>query len=557
MKRLILLTVLIAGCSRGPSALVIPPAPPKPIAARNLGSDPWVIRQSIDNPKATVFVGGNGKGTRLDMHGDAVSTIDSRNYDAKERIKRVGASAQTGSAMQKVELDFRTGAYKFIGTHMVAEWVFDPQSNRVRSRRRSVTPTSNRQNPPDREFDDVLSRNRKLNQLNADIEIDGPVADQQALRSFLWAMRTLGTSPKTPPAPPFGASSDLYDGHLFWDADVWMLPVQAFFNPAQARAIADYRLQRLSAAQRNAREHGARYPWQSGTTGRELASLPFTEELHISGDVAWGLKFAASLGLADRTRAQMVTDLVGEFYRSRMTKRPDGLFDLKKVLGHDEYKKTDNDLVTNVLAQWTLNGGRWEIPAQRPQLYLPRDRTTFLTYEGDRQITYKQAAAVLSIFPFQFPAAEREAPAMMKRFASATDPNGPAMTEAIYATIWARLGDPERAYTEWRQAWTDFTANQPLLHFSEVRKQDRAYFMTGAAGCLQTVLYGFAGFRIDYRKEPDAAWTKKLREGKWLSVKPRLPRAWKRMTLKNLILFGQRYTLIITHNGVLVKQGDR
>lgn len=47
---------------------------------------------------------------------------------------------------------------------------------------------------------------------------------------------------------------------------------------------------------------------------------------------------------------------------------------------------------------------------------------------------------------------------MMKRFASTIDPNGPAMTEAIYATIWARLSDPERAYTEWRQAWTDFTA---------------------------------------------------------------------------------------------------
>jgi hypothetical protein len=94
------------------------------------------------------------------------------------------------------------------------------------------------------------------------------------------------------------------------------------------------------------------------------------------------------------------------------------------------------------------------------------------------------------------------------------------------------------------------------MHFSEKRARPTTYFTTGAAGCLQTVLYGFLGFRIDSKKDPKAAWTKQLKAGYWLSVTPHLPKAWRSVKLKNFEVLGTRYTLTATPSGVHVTPGD-
>ncbi len=230
-----------------------------------------------------------------------------------------------------------------------------------------------------------------------------------------------------------------------------------------------------------------------------------------------------------------------------------GFQGIRRVFGVDEFRLTDNDLITNILAEWTLRGRRFEA---KEQFFLPRKDGVFLTYEGDDQISFKQAAAVLSIYPYQYPLAEKIAKQMMAYHAGRTNPVGPAMTEAIHATVYARLGETEKAYVEWRKAWGDFTKGRPLLLFSEHRKRDRTYFVTGAAGCLQSVLYGFLGFRIDYSPEPGAKWSKRLQQGGWLSIKPHLPKQWKRVVIRNFIVLGQRYTATITRDDVQVKQGD-
>lgn len=406
----------------------------------------------------------------------------------------------------------------------------------------------------------------------ADIEIDGPVEDQQAVRSFLAYLR-MAIPPATPqasgPLSPTGLSADFYKGHVFWDADVWVFPAVAMMDPERARSIPAFRIDRLSAATDNFRtwwserprlgvpQHdAAKYPWESGTSGKETMLGMFREEVHIDGSVLWGLDLADRLGLADPSDVAKVEASCKAFWRSMITPRPGTQeYDIKSVLGVDEFRYTDNDLVTNILAQWTLNGRSHTKPADAPALYLPRDESGFTTFEGDRQTTFKQAAAVLSVFPFQYPPAEREAQALIARYASKIDARGPAMTEAIHATIHARHGDVEAGYREWRRGWGEFAAQRPLLLFSENRQRDRTYFVTGAAGCLQAVLYGFLGFRIDYSPEPEARWSKRLRRG-WLSVKPNLPLAWKKVVVRNLRLLDRSYTFTITRSGVQVQEGD-
>jgi trehalose/maltose hydrolase-like predicted phosphorylase len=133
------------------------------------------------------------------------------------------------------------------------------------------------------------------------------------------------------------------------------------------------------------------------------------------------------------------------------------------------------------------------------------------------------------------------------------------MSDSVHALIWARLGDTERAYSTWHESWKPFMTG-PLDLFSEKRSKQESYFVTGAAGSLQTVLYGFLGIRIDSGNRSENVWSKPLLGDRVLSVAPHLPKAWKSVKLKNFTVLGRRYTLTATQrpNGgtARVTQGD-
>lgn len=401
-----------------------------------------------------------------------------------------------------------------------------------------------------------------------DIEIDGPVEDQQAVRSFLFYLRSAIDPAADRSISPFGLSNPTYNGHVFWDADVWVFPALCFLDPPAARAIPAYRVRRFAQAQKNAREwkrqgrptaHGhvegpdladsdanpARFPWESSVSGRETMTGPSRWEDHVTGSIAFAQDQAAALGLADPKIASWIRKSAREFYLSRAIEGPQGR-EIRDVMSPDENRFVDNDLTTNLLAQW----------ATGEKFKLPRDRESLLAYDRDPVDTYKQPAAELAIYPLQNPEAEREARAIMERLAPKVKPIGPAMTDSLHALIWARLGEPGRAYELWRRGWRDFTRGGLML-FSEKRNGRETYFTTGAAACLQTVLYGFLGFRIDSKAQVGAAWTTPLALGKILSLKPNLPRAWKSVKLRNFTVLGKPYTLIVTPRQVRVVQGDR
>lgn len=398
-------------------------------------------------------------------------------------------------------------------------------------------------NPPQTEF--------------ADIQIDGPLEDQVAVRSFLFHLR------RARPLSPYGLSASTYSGHTFWDQDTWVFPALAIIDPEGAKRILNYRSARIGAAQTNATSWlragrptaraplGATasngtplmFPWESSVSGKETVPGESRFEHHISGSVARSFGVGKAFGLVDSQTAERVIYGVGDFYRLRTTGN-----EIRGTMSPDEFFIGDNDLYTNLVAQWCMNGGKYEGSVQ---LKLPRDDKSLLTYDGDKLRSYKQAAAVLAIYPLQFPEAEAQARTMMERFEDKVTKNGPAMTDSIHALIWARLGETEKAYIAWKRSWRDFVKG-PFLNFSEKRSKDSSYFYTGAGGCLQTVLYGFLGFRLDSKQAPDAVWSKQC-PGNWLSIKPNLPKAWKSITLKGFSFQGQRYTLTVTPEGSRVE----
>lgn len=416
------------------------------------------------------------------------------------------------------------------------------------------------------------------NRWQSDIEIDGPVEDQQAVRSFLFYLRSSIAPGARRAIAPMALSSDIYSGHVFWDADIWVFPALMLTDPDLARQIGAYRLDRAGAAIGNHRTWvyqgmptatkpplpapaqpeaskwimAMKYPWESSVTGQETVPGQSKYEDHITGSVLWGLTQAEDLGLLDKP----IRDFAGyasRFYLERSTGKPEER-EIKGTMSPDENHVGDNDLYTNLLAMWLMSGRKW--PAT-PTYKLPKDGQSFLTYDDDPVKSYKQAAAVLACYPLQYPPAEAETKTMLERFAPKTIENGPAMTDSIHGLLWARIGEPDKGYEAWRKGWVDFT-RQPLLLFSEKRRSPRTYFATGAGGSLQTVLYGFAGLRLDYKKVADAAWSRALLGERILSIRPNLPPQWHGIRLKGIALPDGRYDFDIRPGNVSVtKEAQR
>jgi trehalose/maltose hydrolase-like predicted phosphorylase len=365
------------------------------------------------------------------------------------------------------------------------------------------------------------------------------------------------------PIGPYNLSNTIYNGHVFWDADVWMMPALALIAPERAKSILLYRHEKQAQAAKNFAEWdqagrpnakgqskpsgikgGLKFPWESAKTGKEVAPATSRFEDHITGSVAWSQNYGAMLGIIPKAKADEIKKGAAAFYMARSEPSPEGRH-IRAVMSPDENHIGDDDLYTNLLAQWCTG----------EKFYLPKDSKSLLTYEGDPVRSYKQAAAVLAIYPLQDPVAVSQAKVMMERFGDKTIPNGPAMSGSIHALIWARLGETERAYQIWHDSWQPYKRGIGLM--AEKRHKSETNFLTGQAGCLQTVLYGFCGFVVDWKPQPGALWSKQLKSGAWISIKPHLPAKWKSVTLNPVVLDGVGYKVEISPSQVNVTQGDR
>jgi len=216
----------------------------------------------------------------------------------------------------------------------------------------------------DRGFDGLVEEQRaELDRFwnVSDVEIDGDGALQQGVRFNLFSLfQSAGRDGRTSLAAK-GLTGEGYEGHYFWDTEVFALPFFVYTQPAIARALLRYRCGILDKARARAAEmsqRGALYPWR--TIGGEEASAYFpagTAQYHINADIAYAIgKYVTATG--DRTllleggaevifeTARLWADL-GDYIPSQ-----DGAFCLNEVTGPDEYTAlVNNNCYTNLMAQ--------------------------------------------------------------------------------------------------------------------------------------------------------------------------------------------------------------
>ncbi len=159
-----------------------------------------------------------------------------------------------------------------------------------------------------------------------------------------------------------GLSGEGYEGHYFWDTEMFMVPYFAMTNPAIARKLLEYRYKTLDKAKENAallgHKKGALYPWRT-ITGRECSGYfpSGTAQYHIDGDIAYAVilyyktsedwEFIKEMGLKILLETNRLWLDVGNYYKDR--------FVINCVTGPDEYTcLVNNNYYTNASAKYSM-----------------------------------------------------------------------------------------------------------------------------------------------------------------------------------------------------------
>jgi trehalose/maltose hydrolase-like predicted phosphorylase len=374
----------------------------------------------------------------------------------------------------------------------------------------------------------------------SDIIIEGDPQSQQDIRSMLYHLYSFSREGTNLSPSPMGLSGLGYNGHVFWDTELWMFPALLVMHPELARSMMEYRFDRLEAAKKNAFSlgyKGAMYPWESAETGVEetpvwALSGPF--EHHITADVgiaAWNY-FCVTQDkkwLADRGYA--IISSTADFWCSRVERNGPGRFDIKNVVAADEWaENVDNNAFTNAAAIANLRAAvqaaavlgiavnpDWQIVADNiPILHFPDGVTKeHSTYEGEG---IKQADVNLLPYPLQIITEENQIKKDLAFYESRVPNEGtPAMTQAIFALLYARLGNADKAGFWFKDAYQP-NLLPPFRVVAETKGGTNPYFSTGAGGVVQAVIMGFAGIDITPKG--------------LVQVKSTLPTGWKSLTIK-------------------------
>ncbi len=367
-----------------------------------------------------------------------------------------------------------------------------------------------------------------------------------------------------------GLSGEGYEGHYFWDTEIYILPVLIHTQPERAKALLDYRHRILPYAKERAlklgHRKGAKYAWRT-ISGIECSGYfpAGTAQYHINADIAYAfllyyqmtddLKYMLDKGFEVLLETARIWMDMGHF--------KEGVFMIQDVTGPDEYTAVvNNNYYTNVMAKYHLEwvvklddifqnssySGAYKslrdaLLMDDSELSLMKiaSETMFLPYDEKRQF-YAQDDSFLSkpVWPFENPMYQRRPlllhyhPLCIYRHQVLKQ----ADTILAHMLLEQYAEPPEicNAFDYYEQITTHDSSLSSCIYgimASRCGMSEKAYryfmesvkldlenthgntkdglHMANIAGALMSIIYGFGGFRVI--------------EGK-ISLRPQLPEKW-------------------------------
>ena len=364
-----------------------------------------------------------------------------------------------------------------------------------------------------------------------------------------------------------GLSGEGYEGHYFWDTEMYMVPFFVLTNPELAREILVYRYGTLDKARINAgllgHQRGALFPWRT-ITGIECSGyfVSGSAAYHINGDIAYAvvnyfnhtrdLDFLAEYGAEILLETARLWSDVGNWHQGR--------FHINCVTGPDEYTcMVNNNYFTNCGAKFNLkwavkacellegdprfetlkeklsleNEELAEFAAEAEGMYLPYDEELGINPQDDsflqkakldltsipkdkkpmllhyhplfiyRHQVLKQADTVLAYYLYEN---EQSRETMERSFAyyEPITTHDSSLSTCVYSIVASQLGQREKAY--------DYFGDSARLDLENLHSNSRDGVHTAnMGGSYMAIVNGFGGLRITY-------------EG--ITMKPSIPEKW-------------------------------
>ena len=195
----------------------------------------------------------------------------------------------------------------------------------------------------------------------SDIEIGAGAEIQRAVRWTLFQLHQASAHLQGLSIPAKGLTGQAYDGHYFWDTEIYVLPFLVYTRPDLAAQILRFRHSLLPQARRRADQlsmKGALFPWRT-ITGEEASAyfLAGTAQFHINADIVYALRKYVEVTGDDELLWEIGTELAVEtarmwhdlgFFRGHR-------FHIHGVTGPDEYTAlVDDNAYTNAMARMNL-----------------------------------------------------------------------------------------------------------------------------------------------------------------------------------------------------------
>src|SRR3569832_1751909 len=425
----------------------------------------------------------------------------------------------------------------------------------------------------------------------ADIRVPGCSSVEQALRFGSYHLKIAASDDErvSPGArPPPGRAPA---GHVFWDTEIFMLPIILHVDTEKANKILYYRFHTLDGERRRALSMGCRgacFAWESTVTGDDVTSskivlkstceeIPvFTgsQQLHVTADVAYAVwryweatqdeEFLFGPG------AEILFE-TARFWHSRAV-RGDRHYHIRGVIGPDEYHHSVNDnAYTNWMVRFNLERAAWlaqQIAQNKEEaetwtelatsLYIPapNEHGIIEQFEGffsledyplpknerfkapvSRLFDWKKSNRVkllkqadVLMLPLLFPESfSEEVVAANYHYYEPLSDHGSSLSPSVHAAIAARIGLQEDAERYWEQSlWLDLS--------NAMNNSMLGVHPAAMGGAWQALVFGFLGVRFNETDVLENA-----------CAAQRLPPGWGRVEM-HLAYRGQMHAIEVVRN---------
>jgi alpha,alpha-trehalose phosphorylase len=198
----------------------------------------------------------------------------------------------------------------------------------------------------------------------SDIELEGDPQLQRAVRFNLFSLMQATARAEGLGVPAKGVTGRGYEGHYFWDTEIYVVPFLSHTTPRWAKQVLEFRCGMLAAARTRAREighGGAAFPWRT-INGSEASAwyAAGTAQYHINADIAYAMhhynRVTGDLGFMLDQGAEVLVETARFWIELGFhSERRDGHFCINAVTGPDEYTTVvDNNAYTNLMAKENL-----------------------------------------------------------------------------------------------------------------------------------------------------------------------------------------------------------